>query len=56
MKPCDPVLVRDSEYAEWELDIFGYEAVNKRWAFHCVGGMWKYCIPYVGNEELLGKC
>lgn len=22
--------------------------------YHCVGGSWNFCIPYIGNESLLG--
>lgn len=47
------VLVRDVDHNEWEGAIFGrYDGK----AFFTIGGLdWRYCIPYEGNEHLLGK-
>ena len=52
LKPFESrVLVRDANCYEWEADIFGrysngYIALG--------GGKWEQCIPYEGNEHLLG--
>jgi hypothetical protein len=47
------VLVRDADHYEWEGAIFGrYDGKN----FFTIGGSdWGCCIPYEGNEHLLGK-
>lgn len=54
MKPFESrVLVRDTDHYEWEGAIFGRYDGN---TFFTIGGVdWKYCIPYEGNEHLLGK-
>lgn len=47
------VLVRDVDHNEWEGAVFGRYDGNM---FFTIGGIdWKYCIPYEGNEHLLGK-
>lgn len=51
-KPFDKVLVRDDKEDQWSANIFSYQV---RDMFHCLGeGYWRYCIPYEGNEHLLG--
>lgn len=54
LKPFESrVLVRDTDHYEWEGAIFGRYDGN---TFFTIGGVdWKYCIPYEGNEHLLGK-
>lgn len=52
MKPFDKVLVRDSESDKWRANFFGY--IDKDKYYHCVYANWVYCIPYEGNEHLLG--
>lgn len=49
------VLVRSGDsFSEWKPAIFGIYR-NKYNNFYVVGGTcWKYCIPYEGNEHLLG--
>jgi hypothetical protein len=45
------VLVRDVSCYEWEADIFGRYSDG----YITLGGaIWKQCIPYKGNEHLLG--
>ena len=52
LKPFDSrVLVRDASCYEWEADIFGRYSDGY---ITLGGGKWKYCIPYKGNEHLLG--
>ena len=51
-KPFDKVLVRDSESDKWRANLFGY--IDKDEYYHCVYANWVYCIPYIGNESLLG--
>ena len=56
LKPKDWVLVRDSKDLPWQIDIFkgcgGYYALGDC-EYCCLGGQWKYCIPYESNEYLL---
>lgn len=52
VKPFDRVLVRDSKSDNWRANLFGY--IGKDGYYHCVYANWAYCIPYEGNESLLG--
>lgn len=52
LKPFDKVLVRDSASDNWRANLFGY--IGKDGYYHCVYANWAYCIPYIGNESLLG--
>lgn len=59
LKPFDKVLCRNSKDDTWEADFFArltrkeidYTQSGK---YLCVGDLWMYCIPYEGNEHLLG--
>lgn len=56
-KPFDRVLVSDDDDDdEWHIDFF--EGMNKDnsapfW-YRCLNNSWEHCIPYEGNEHLLG--
>ena len=52
IKPFDKVLVRDSTSDKWRANLFGY--IGKDGYYCCVYANWIYCIPYEGNENLLG--
>lgn len=52
LKPFDKVLVRDSQSDKWRVNLFGY--IDKDEYYHCAFANWVYCIPYAGNEHLLG--
>lgn len=52
LKPFDKVLVRDSQSDKWRVNLFGY--IDKDEYYHCSFANWVYCIPYAGNEHLLG--
>lgn len=52
LKPFDKVLVRDSKSDYWRANLFGY--IGKDGYCCCVYANWIYCIPYAGNEHLLG--
>lgn len=59
MKSGDFVLVRSNPYSRWELSIYAYtlpvSAMNDCIRYRCVNGVeWAECIPYRGNESLLG--
>lgn len=50
-KPFDKVLVRDMETGKWKCDFFSHK---EKGYYFCVSTYWNYCIPYEGNEYLLG--
>ena len=57
LKPLQPVLVRDTNGQVWTMDLFSHKIdTNKRLriSFVCVGHYPNQCIPYEGNEHLLG--
>lgn len=53
-KPFDKVLVRDLENEEWKADFFSRYYTDYRYDYECVSGAYTQCIPYEGNEHLLG--
>ena len=54
-KPFDKVLVRNADTREWVCDFFMKEKRDSVYRFGCmVSGSWGQCIPYEGNEHLLG--
>lgn len=54
-KPFDKVLVRDDIGSIWRLAQYEFKDKNKDYMHSVVGGVyWRYCIPYEGNEHLLG--
>ena len=58
LKAYDKVLVRDDNNSVWVNTFFGfYDTVtNKKYPFIAEGVKWAQCIPYEGNEHLLGTC
>lgn len=52
-KPFDKVLVRDDYEDEWRASFFSHirEGLSR---YVTTGLVWKFCIPYEGNEHLLG--
>ena len=52
LKPFDKVLVRDSESQAWQVSLFSYKDSDSYYC--CNGCAWNQCIPYIGNELLLG--
>lgn len=51
-KPFEKVLVRDNRNEAWRAAFFSYINEYKRYVTTSMA--WKYCIPYEGNESLLG--
>lgn len=52
LKPFDKVLIRDFENQAWQVSLFSYK---DRDSYYCCNGCgWNHCIPYIGNESLLG--
>lgn len=53
IKPFDKVLVRNDKEDQWSANIFSYQVRDNMYC--CLGeNYWRYCIPYIGNESLLG--
>ena len=52
LKPFDRVLVRDFEDQAWQVSLFSYKDSDSYYC--CNGCSWNQCIPYIGNESLLG--
>ena len=51
LKPFDKVLMRSSNAREWDATLFSHYSNNK---FYGCGMCCDQCIPYEGNEPLLG--
>ena len=55
-KPFDRVLVRDYPNQKWTVNLFSYYNKEARdFPYVCTNGCFSYCIPYAGNEYLVGK-
>lgn len=54
LKPFDKVLVRDLDSERWRCDFFEKQEENEGFNVRCFRGVWYQCIPYEGNEHLLG--
>lgn len=52
-KPFDKVLVRDFDNDVWKIDFFAYISISN-YKYQAMTGAWKQCIPFEGNEHLLG--
>lgn len=52
LKPFDKVLVRDNKLDYWRASLFSH--IDKYGNHYCIWANWHYCIPYEGNEHLLG--
>lgn len=55
LKPFDKVLVRDNDKQKWTVDFFSFYDKDLVYTYACVGHYVNQCIPYEGNEHLLGK-
>ena len=53
LKPFDRVLVRDDNYAIWNIDLFQKYNPKLKYPYNCLTGVHKQCIPYKDNEYLL---
>lgn len=51
-KPFDKVLVRDGDGYKWQCNFFS--SMGEDDYYVCVSARWEQCIPYEGNEHLLG--
>lgn len=53
-KTFDKVLGRNEKDDVWEADLFSHYREESQYPFRCIGFSRKYCIPYIGNESLVG--
>lgn len=53
-KPFDKVLVRDKDTESWNADIYLDYLKSNPCPYRCTRTSYKICIPYEGNEYLLG--
>lgn len=54
-KPFDRVLVRDNIIDIWTPYLYGLYSEDSMYPHFVLGGSrWKYCIPYEGNEHIIG--
>jgi hypothetical protein len=54
-KLFDKVLVRDEPSQKWAINLFSYyDEEDEAYPYVCLNERYLYCIPYEGNEHLLG--
>lgn len=53
-KPFDKVLVRDSESDKWRCAFYSHFEPNGIYHYGTIIGMYAMCIPFEGNEHLVG--
>lgn len=53
-KPFDKVLVRDNDKYIWSVELFSFYRNKHGYPFRCVSNAYSQCIPFEGNEHLLG--
>lgn len=55
LNPFDKVLVRDNLNEKWSINLFSYcDEEDENFPYICLISSYRYCIPYEGNEYLLG--
>ena len=54
LKPFDRVLVKEHRNCVWKCNLFSYIInTEEHYPIKCVGGVYKYCIPYNDNTKHL---
>ena len=53
-KTYDKVLVRNRKQS-WKIDLFSHYEQFGSFHYRTLGGYYEYCIPFKGNEHLVGK-
>ena len=53
-KPFDKVLVRDSEAEKWGCTFYSHFKPSDTYHYVTTSGMYAMCIPFEGNEHLVG--
>lgn len=55
LKPFDRVLVRNQDCDEWHAALWGHFSEKYDMRYDTTRGLYRRCIPYKGNEYLLGN-
>lgn len=53
-KPFEQVLVRDNNGEDWRCSIFSHYLNDNPYKFAAINSSYKQCVPYQGNEHLVG--
>lgn len=53
LKPFDKVLVKKEWDDKWKINLFSHIGDSLS-IYHCLDDCYNYCIPYKGNEHLVG--
>ena len=53
-KPFEKVLVRESKSEKWECTFYSHFDFKGRYNHNTISGMYAMCIPFEGNEHLVG--
>lgn len=53
-KAFDKVLVRNEDEQAWCANYYSHYKDNNAYHYVCIDNSYRYCIPYEGNEHLLG--
>lgn len=53
-EPFQKVLVRDTVGQTWKVQLYSHYRVGAEYSHICINGSYRCCIPYEGNEALLG--
>lgn len=55
-KQFDKVLVRNESNEKWSINLFSYyDEENRIFPYVCLDGRYHHCVPYGGNEYLVGR-
>lgn len=55
LRPFERVLVRDTTHSNWRISFYSHVSEDNYISpYSCIAGNARYCIPYEGNEYLLG--
>ena len=55
LRPFERVLVRDNTHSNWRISFYSHVSEdNYTYPYSCIAENVQYCIPYEGNEYLLG--
>lgn len=53
LQPFDKVLVRNYESCKWKVDFYSFKYEECELPYACIGGLFKYCIPYNDDTKHL---
>lgn len=53
-EPFQKILVRDNDHDNWRCGFFSHIRGNHIFKYTTTEGVWTQCVPYEGNEHLVG--